>query len=84
MLARLTHVKLKKLKTIKVNFFASDNIFEYLSTGLSNRNSMKAMKKFFAAVLILVVAAIAFSSCAKKTCPAYSQVVKTPTEVARG
>ena len=30
-------------------------------------------------LLLLVVAAIAFSSCSKKTCPAYSQL--NPTEV---
>jgi hypothetical protein len=45
---------------------------------------MKAMKKFFAVILVLVVVAIAFSSCSKKTCPAYSQVVKNSTTVARG
>jgi len=45
---------------------------------------MKAMKKIFAVILILAVIAIAFSSCSKKTCPAYSQVVNNSTEVARG
>jgi len=45
---------------------------------------MKAMKKFFAVLLVLVVVAVVFSSCQKKTCPAYSQVVTNSTEVARG
>jgi hypothetical protein len=45
---------------------------------------MKAMKKFFAAVVVLVIVAVAFSSCSKKTCPAYSQVVNNSTAVARG
>jgi len=44
---------------------------------------MKSMKKFFAVLLVLVVVAAVFSSCQKKTCPAYSQVVKNSTEVAR-
>ncbi|MHC1702391.1 MAG: hypothetical protein AB9846_00660 [Tenuifilaceae bacterium] len=41
---------------------------------------MKAMKKFSAVLLVLFVVAIAFSSCSKKTCPAYSHVVVNTTE----
>jgi len=45
---------------------------------------MKAMKKFFAFLLVLVVVAVVFSSCQKKTCPAYSQAVTSSTVVAKG
>lgn len=38
---------------------------------------MKNMKLSVKAILILVVLAIAFSSCSKKTCPAYSQINQT-------
>ncbi|HOZ15822.1 MAG TPA: hypothetical protein PLH91_12470 [Tenuifilaceae bacterium] len=38
---------------------------------------MKNMKLSVKALLLLVVLAIAFSSCSKKTCPAYSQVNQT-------
>ncbi len=72
-----------RFKIIKVKFLLVI-ILKYISTGLSKRNSMKAMKKFFAVLLVLVIVAVVFSSCAKKTCPAYSQVITNSTAAARG
>jgi len=71
---------LSLLKIIKDNFLTLILIFNILVQDSQIRNSMKAMKKFSVVLLVLVVVAIAFSSCSKKTCPAYSQVVVNTTE----
>jgi uncharacterized membrane protein len=74
MLTRQIKLKIKRLKLF-------DNIF-ILNKLVVDIIKNSSMKRLVTLVLAIVVIAAIFSSCSKKTCPAYSEV-KTSTSVSK-